>query len=79
VAGWNPQTSSGEGGVQAAVGDRIHVHGRVVGQQDHRGRITEVRGPGGSPPYLVVFDDGHEALVFPGPDAVIERNQDSST
>jgi hypothetical protein len=65
--------------VQAAVGDRIHVHGRVVGQQDHRGRITEVRGPGGSPPYLVVFEDGHEALVFPGPDAVIERDQDAST
>jgi hypothetical protein len=50
----------------------------VVGQQDHRGRITEVRGPGGSPPYLVVFEDGHEALVFPGPDAVIERDQDAS-
>jgi hypothetical protein len=67
-----------EDGVNAAVGDRINVHGRVVGQQDHRGRITEVRGPGGSPPYLVVFDDGHEALVFPGPDAVIERAQDRS-
>ena len=53
--------------MHAAVGDRINVHGRVVGQQDHRGRITEVRGPGGSPPYLVVFDDGHEALVFPVP------------
>jgi len=31
-----------------------------------------VRGPEGKPPYLVRWaDTGHEALVFPGPDAVI--------
>ena len=27
----------------------------------------------GSRPYLVRFDDGHTALVFPGPDAIIEH------
>ena len=26
----------------------------------------------GEPPYMVRFDDGHTALVFPGPDAIIE-------
>ncbi len=31
------------------------------------------RGGGGEPPYLVRFDDGHTALVFPGPDAIIEH------
>lgn len=58
--------------MQAAIGDRLHVHGRVVGEQDHVGEIVEVRGPDGGPPYLVRHPDGHETLVFPGPDAVIE-------
>lgn len=53
-------------------GDRLHVHGNVVGQPDRQGEIIEVRGQNGGPPYLVRFDDGHEALVYPGPDAVIE-------
>ena len=43
-----------------------------MGQADRVGRIVEVRGPGGAPPYVVRFEDGHEGLVFPGPDAVIE-------
>ncbi|WP_067800440.1 DUF1918 domain-containing protein [Actinomadura formosensis] len=54
------------------IGDRLHVHGNVVGQPDRQGEIIEVRGQNGGPPYLVRFDDGHEALVYPGPDAVIE-------
>jgi hypothetical protein len=33
--------------------------------------ITEVRGSDGGPPFMVRFDDGHEALVFPGPDAIV--------
>jgi uncharacterized protein DUF1918 len=58
--------------MQASVGDRILVHGNVVGQADRQGEIIEVRGPGGSPPYVVRFDDGHETLIYPGPDAIIE-------
>ena len=58
--------------MQASVGDRILVHGNVVGQADRQGEILEVRGPGGSPPYVVRFDNGHETLVYPGPDAIIE-------
>ncbi|WP_433462960.1 DUF1918 domain-containing protein [Spirillospora sp. CA-128828] len=54
------------------IGDRLHVHGNVVGQPDRTGKIIEVRGESGGPPYLVRFDDGHETLVYPGPDAVIE-------
>ena len=59
--------------MQAAVGDRLHVHGRTVGAAEHVGEIVEVRGADGGPPYLVRFDDGHEGLVFPGPDAVVEH------
>jgi hypothetical protein len=58
--------------MQAAVGDRLHIHGHAVGDPDRMGEIVEVKGQGGGPPYLVRFDDGHTTLVFPGPDAVIE-------
>ncbi|HEY8458450.1 MAG TPA: DUF1918 domain-containing protein [Actinopolymorphaceae bacterium] len=59
--------------MQAQVGDRLHVFGRQVGNPGKTGEIIEVRGERGSPPYVVRFDDGHEALVFPGPDAVVEQ------
>ena len=59
--------------MQAVVGDRLHVHGSIVGQPERTGKIVEVRGAGGEPPYLVQFQDGHTALVFPGPDTVIEH------
>jgi Domain of unknown function (DUF1918) len=58
--------------MRATVGDHLHVHGRIVGEGDHLGEIVEVRGADGEPPYLVRYDDGHEGLVFPGPDAVID-------
>ena len=61
--------------MQASVGDRLHVHGKIVGQAEHAGEIIEVHGAGGAPPYLVRFDDGHTALCFPGPDAVVEHRQ----
>jgi hypothetical protein len=60
-------------GMQAAIGDRLRVHGSVVGRSDRTGEIVEIRGTAGEPPYLVRFDDGHTSLMFPGPDAVIER------
>ncbi|TDB89276.1 DUF1918 domain-containing protein [Actinomadura sp. 7K534] len=60
------------------VGDRLLVHGNIVGQPDRQGEILEVRGENGGPPYLVRFDDGHETLVYPGPDAVIETRERTS-
>jgi hypothetical protein len=59
--------------MHAEVGDRLHVHGRVVGTHDQMSVIIEVRGQAGAPPYLVRHDDGREALVFPGTDASVER------
>lgn len=58
--------------MHAAVGDRLHVHGKVVGTADRMGEIVEVRGADGAPPYVVRFEDGHEALMYPGPDCVVE-------
>ena len=59
--------------MEAAQGDRIIVHGRTVGATDRHGVILEVRGEGGSPPYVVRFDDGHETVVFPGGDFSVEK------
>ena len=59
--------------VQATVGDRLCVHGRTVGQPDHRAEIIDVRGPNGGPPYFVRYDDCHEAVVFPCLDAIVEH------
>ncbi|TYB65353.1 DUF1918 domain-containing protein [Nonomuraea sp. PA05] len=58
--------------MQANVGDFLIIHGRVVGHGDRKGEIVEVRGAGGAPPYLVRFGDGHEQLMYPGPDSVVE-------
>jgi hypothetical protein len=59
--------------MRATVGDRLHVHGRNVGDSDQLVQILEVRGPDGGPPYLVRHEDGSETLVFPGTDATVEH------
>ncbi len=58
--------------MHAEVGDKVVVHGRTVGTADRSGTVVEARGADG--PYLVRFDDGHESLVFPGPDVSIESH-----
>jgi hypothetical protein len=64
--------------MQATIGDRLHVHGNIVGQADRIGEIVEIHGASGEPPYVVRFNDGHTGLVYPGPDAVIEHPQDQA-
>lgn len=60
----------------AQVGDRLVVRSTHVDGPVRDGEIIEVRHPDGSPPYVVRWsDDGHEALVFPGPDAFVEHFQ----
>ncbi len=57
--------------VKAAVGDRLVVNATHVDGAVRDGEVIEVRGPDGQPPYLVRWSDGHEGLVYPGPDAHI--------
>jgi len=57
--------------MRAHPGDVLVVEGQPVGQHARRATILEVRSADGSPPYLVRWEDGHEALTFPGPDAHI--------
>ena len=59
--------------MHASVGDRLIVHGTHVDDKGKDGEILEVRGKNGEPPYLVRWEDGHEGLVFPGPDATVHH------
>ncbi|MFJ1757019.1 DUF1918 domain-containing protein [Kitasatospora sp. NPDC088134] len=63
--------------MNATVGDHVHMFSRSVGMIDRRGEIVEVRGADGEPPYLVRFEDGHRALVYPGPDCLVEHHADT--
>jgi Domain of unknown function (DUF1918) len=59
--------------MHAVKGDWIVIRGKSVGVPDRHGKIMEVRGKEGGPPYYVKFDDGHESVVYPGSDVVIEH------
>ena len=60
--------------MKAAVGDEITISGHRVGESTRVGKIVEVRGSDGGPPYRVVWDDdGHTSLFFPGPDASVKH------
>jgi hypothetical protein len=65
--------------MHAAVGDRIVVRGAHVDEPNRDGEVLEVRGPDGTPPFLVRWsDNGHEGLYFPGPDTVIHHEEAAS-
>lgn len=58
--------------MRAQTGDRITVRGRKVGDRSRAGRIIEVRGSDGGPPYVVRWDgEDVEHLIYPGSDALI--------
>lgn len=58
--------------MQAQVGDQITIDGHQVGEPRRVGRIVDVRGEDGGPPYEVQWDDSeHTTLLFPGSDAHI--------
>jgi len=59
--------------MRAEVGDRLVIKGHSVGDPDRDGEIIEVKGENGAPPWVVRWSDGHEGLLFPGSDAVIEH------
>ncbi|MER8066905.1 MULTISPECIES: DUF1918 domain-containing protein [unclassified Streptomyces] len=58
--------------MKASKGDRLVMHGRVVGKHDRIVEVVEVLGPNGSPPFKVRAENGHESIVSPGPDTAVE-------
>ncbi|MCE7082578.1 DUF1918 domain-containing protein [Streptomyces sp. ST2-7A] len=63
--------------MRAHIGDRVITHGRTVGRPDRVSEIIEVLGDDGGPPYRVRDTDGHETLLYPGPDSVVEDREDA--
>ncbi len=62
--------------MRAKPGDRLVIKSHRVGQSEREAEIVEVRGEHGEPPYLVRWSvDGHEAIVYPGNDAVVEHKR----
>lgn len=60
--------------MKANVGDRIVIVSSTLDHHARDGRILEVRGTDGEPPYLVEWaDNGHQGLIFPGPDAHVQH------
>ncbi len=59
--------------MKAHVDDELVVRSPHVDEHVRFGRIVEVRGEDGEPPYLVHWDDtDHTVLVYPGPDAQVQ-------
>jgi Domain of unknown function (DUF1918) len=59
--------------MKAEVGDEVLCRGRHVSDVDRVGVVVEVRGADGAPPYLVRWKDGHESMLFPSADTLIEH------
>lgn len=58
--------------MHATVGDELIIRSRRDDEHERAGIILEVRGANGEPPFRVRWEDnGHEGLVFPGPDAIV--------
>ena len=56
----------------AQVGDELIIEGHEVGQPRREGKVVEVRGVAGGPPFMVRWDDtGRATLLFPGSDCRI--------
>lgn len=66
-------TSANPEGMRAKPGDRLVVRAHHQGEAQQDGEILKVLGEDGAPPYLVRWEDGHEAEVFPGSDVFIQH------
>jgi hypothetical protein len=59
------------------VGDVLVIESRSAEQHRREGKIIEVQGEDGDPPFVVRWSDGHEGLCFPGPDSHVRPGDES--
>ena len=60
--------------MHARPGDELVIKGHRTGDSERRGEVLEARGPDGTAPYLVRWDDtGHTTLLYPGTDCEIHH------
>jgi hypothetical protein len=65
--------------MEAKVGDRIIIKGHHLGDSDRDCEVLEVHGLEGAPPYVVRWENGHEALFYPGSDAHVQHFEHSNS
>jgi hypothetical protein len=69
-----PKEPSQPHAMTAVAGDRLVVRPHHQGEPQRDAEIVEVLGPGGTPPFRLVWSDtGEETLLFPGADAYVEH------
>jgi CBS domain-containing protein len=64
--------------MHAVVGDEIVVDTETLGAPTRRGQVIAVLAKAGEEHYRVVWRDGRESVLFPGPDAHITHEQGPS-
>jgi hypothetical protein len=63
--------------MKAKVGDFLVVKSATTDRHEQHAEIIGVRSADGSPPFVVRWlSDGHEATVYPGPDAVVMSSEE---
>jgi Domain of unknown function (DUF1918) len=60
--------------MNAEVGDTLTVKAVRQGEADRHGKIIEIHGQNGEPPYVVRWQDDHESLFFPSSGTVVEQH-----
>jgi len=59
----------------ARVGDWIEIHGHIQGEPPRAALVLEVLGTPGNEHYRVRWDEEHESILYPGPDAMIRPKE----
>lgn len=59
--------------MDASIGDRIVVEAAVLDRRRREGVVVAVLGSRAAPCYQVRWRDGHESIVYPGPDARVHQ------
>ena len=63
----------------ARAGDWIEIHGHAQGESPRVALVLEVLGTEGNEHYRVRWDEKHESILYPGPDAVIKPKEESAS
>ena len=58
--------------MEAHIGDRLVIEGEKVGQGRRTGKVMGIQGDLTHPRLEVLWEDGHESLIVPGPGVRLE-------
>ena len=66
-------TTEGNPVLRASPGDRLVVQAHHQGGPERDGKILEVHGEDGAPPYLVRWEDGATTMLYPSSDVSVQH------